>query len=119
MIYPLLHILLYGPGFSLFHRCKNMLTPKIKKTVKKRAFIKNIKNMKKRWIKDVDKLAKLIKANEKFSSKITVLVCMTTFEATALHKRIFFTAAMLNPSPKSRFMQEFSRFNRILAGLVG
>jgi len=26
---------------------------------------------------------------------------------------------MLNPSLKSRFMQEFSRFSRILAGLVG
>ena len=31
----------------------------------------------------------------------------------------FFIAAMLNPSLKSRFMQEFSRFSRILAGLVG
>ena len=28
-------------------------------------------------------------------------------------------AAILNPSLKSRFMQEFSRFSRILAGLVG
>ena len=27
----------------------------------------------------------------------------------------FFTAAMLNPSLKSRFMQKFSRFSRILA----
>jgi len=26
---------------------------------------------------------------------------------------------MLNPSLKGRSMQEFSRFNRILAGLVG
>jgi len=26
---------------------------------------------------------------------------------------------MLNPSPKSRFMQEFSRFSKILIGLVG
>jgi len=26
---------------------------------------------------------------------------------------------MLNPSLESRFMQEFSRFSRILAGLVG
>jgi len=33
--------------------------------------------------------------------------------------REFFIAAMLNPSIKSRFMQEFSRFSRILAGLVG
>jgi len=30
-----------------------------------------------------------------------------------------FIAAMLNPSLKSRFMQEFSRFRIILAGLVG
>ena len=33
--------------------------------------------------------------------------------------REFFIAAMLNPSLKSRVMQEFSRFSRILAGLVG
>ena len=33
--------------------------------------------------------------------------------------RAFFIAAMLNPSLKSRFMQEFSKFIRILAGLVG
>jgi len=38
--------------------------------------------------------------------------------STALHERIFI-AAMLNPSLKSRFMEEFSRFSRILAGLVG
>jgi len=37
---------------------------------------------------------------------------------TALHETIFI-ADMLNPSLKSRFMQKFSRFNRILAGLVG
>jgi len=36
---------------------------------------------------------------------------MTTFEV--------FIAAVLNLSLKSRFMQEFSRFSRILAGLVG
>jgi len=35
----------------------------------------------------------------------------------ALHVRIFI-AAMLNPALKSRFMQEFSRFSRILAGLA-
>ena len=35
--------------------------------------------------------------------------------ATALHERIFIVD-MLNPSLKSRFMQEFGR---ILAGLVG
>jgi len=33
--------------------------------------------------------------------------------------REFFIAAILNPSLKSRFMQEFSRFTRILEGLVG
>jgi len=33
----------------------------------------------------------------------------------ALYERIFI-AALLNPSLKSRFMQEFSRFSRILAG---
>ena len=41
--------------------------------------------------------------------------------ATALHERIFFIglAAMLKPSLQSRFMQEFSRFSKILPGLVG
>jgi len=34
-------------------------------------------------------------------------------------RREFFTAAMLNSSLKSRFLKEFSRFGRILAGLVG
>jgi len=33
--------------------------------------------------------------------------------------REFFIAAMLNPSLNSRFMKEFSRFSKILAGLVG
>ena len=33
--------------------------------------------------------------------------------------REFCTAAMLNPSLKSRFMQEFGSFSRILEGLVG
>jgi len=32
--------------------------------------------------------------------------------------REFCLAAMLNPSLKSPFMQEFSKFSRILAGLV-
>ena len=36
-----------------------------------------------------------------------------------LFVREFFIAAMLNPSLRSRFMQEFNRFSRILAGLVG
>jgi len=39
-------------------------------------------------------------------------------KAMALHARIFI-AAMLNPSLKSRLMQEFSRFSRILADLEG
>jgi len=34
--------------------------------------------------------------------------------ATALHERIFI-AAMLNPSLKIRYIQEFSRFSQILA----
>ena len=39
--------------------------------------------------------------------------------ATALHERNFI-AAMLNPSlHENRFMQEFSRFSRVLVGLVG
>jgi len=33
--------------------------------------------------------------------------------------RELFIAVMLNPSLKSRLMQEFSRFSKILAGLVG
>jgi len=33
--------------------------------------------------------------------------------------REFPIAAMLNSSRKSRVMQEFSRFSRILAGLIG
>jgi len=33
--------------------------------------------------------------------------------------REFFIAAMLNPSLKIRFRQEFSKFSRILEGLVG
>jgi len=36
-----------------------------------------------------------------------------------LFVREFSIAAILNPSFKSRFVQEFRRFNRILAGLVG
>jgi len=38
--------------------------------------------------------------------------------ATALHARIFIST-MLNPSLKSRFMEEFSKFSRILARLAG
>ena len=55
--------------------------------------------------KFVDKLTKLIKSNEKFRSKITVLICMTTFEGYG--------------SLKSCFMQEFRSFSRILAVLLG
>jgi len=33
--------------------------------------------------------------------------------------RKIFIAAMLNPSLKSRFIQELSRVSKILAGLVG
>jgi len=33
--------------------------------------------------------------------------------------REFVIAAMLNPSPESRYMQQFSRFSTILEGLVG
>ena len=38
---------------------------------------------------------------------------------TRLFMRVFVLAAMLNPSLKRRFRQEFNRFCRILAGLVG
>src|SRR6218665_2970904 len=55
---------------------------------------------------------------KKILSKITVLICMIRLRATALHEIIFITA-MLNPSLKSRFMEKFSRFSRILTGLVG
>jgi len=37
---------------------------------------------------------------------------------TALNERIFMVA-MLNPSLRSRFMHEFSKFSRILTGLLG
>jgi len=40
------------------------------------------------------------------------------FWGLRLFMRECFIAAMLNPSPKSSFMQEFGRFSRILAGLV-
>ena len=96
------------------------LTPRIK-NVKNVFFMKkNKKNVKKRWIKNVlDKLTKLIKPNEKFQSKITVLICMTTFQVYCFFVRELFIADMLHSSLKSGFMQDFSRFSRILAGLVG
>ena len=56
------------------------MSPRIK-NVKNAIFMKKIKNVKKRLIKNVvDKLTKLIKTNEKFLSQITVLICKTTFE---------------------------------------
>jgi len=51
------------------------------KNVKKRAFMKKIKKTLTTLNKNVfDKLTKLINRSEKISSKITVLICMTTFE---------------------------------------
>ena len=41
--------------------------------------MKKLKTLKK-LNKNVDKLTKLIKTNEKIPSEITVLICMTTFE---------------------------------------
>ena len=67
----------------------------------------------------VDKLTKLMKPNEKFLGKITVFICMTSFEGYGSIMREFVIAAMLNPSPKSPLMQEFSIFSRILTGLEG
>jgi len=51
---------------------------------------------------------------EKFSSKITVLVCMTTSDSYGSPSENFLIAAVLNPSFKSRFISKFSRFNRII-----
>jgi len=85
-----------------YHRCKKTLTPRIKH-VKNTFFMKKIKNVKKRWIKNVvDKLTKLIKPNEKFFSKITVLICMITSEGYGSSWENFVIAVMLNPSLKSR-----------------
>jgi len=76
--------------------------------------MKEIKNVKKRWIKNVvDKLTKLIKPNKKFISKITVLTCMTKFEVYGSSWENFVIVAMLNPSLKSRFMQEFGKFRLV------
>jgi len=44
---------------------------------------------------------------------------MTTFEVYPSSCENFFIAPMLNPSLRSRFMQEFSRFSRTLTGLEG
>jgi len=55
------------------------------------AFYEKMKKPLKHWIKHiVDKLRKLIKPNEKFPSKITILICTTTFEGYALHERTFY-----------------------------
>ena len=51
-------------------------------------------------------------------SKITVLVCMTTFESYGSLSENFIIAAMLNPSLKSCFISEFSRFIRIKIWLL-
>jgi len=59
-----------------------------------------------------------MKPNEKFSSKMTVLICMTTFEGYGTSSENFYSCHV-NPSLKIRFMHEFTSFSRILAGLVG
>ena len=111
-------------SIPLLHRAprdvKKTLTPRIK-NVKNRVFMNLKKSLKMLNKKVVDKLTKLIKPNEKFASKITVLTCMTTFDGYGYSPcmRELFIAAVLHPSPKSRFMQEFSWFSRILARLVG
>ena len=45
------------------------------------------------------------------------MITLEGLRATALHEIIVITV-MLNPSLKSRFMEKFNRFSRILAGLV-
>jgi len=52
------------------------------------------------------------------NSQVLFLYAWQCFSATAHHEE-FFIAAILNASLKSRFMQEFNRLSRILAGLVG
>ena len=47
---------------------------------------------------------------KKFSSKITVLVCMTMSKSFS---REFPIAAVLSPSLKSCFISEFNRFSKI------
>jgi len=42
---------------------------------------------------------------------------MTIFEGYGSTCENLFIAALLNPSLRNRFMQELSRFSRILAGL--
>ena len=56
--------------------------PKNKKTLKTRFLMKIIESVKKTLNKNVDdKYTQLFKPNEKFSSKITVFVCMTTSDS--------------------------------------
>ena len=51
--------------------------------------MKIMKNVKKRWIKNVDdKYTQLFKPNEKFSSKITVFMCMTTSDSYMVLRQI-------------------------------
>jgi len=71
------------------------LTPRIK-NVKKCVFTKKIKNVKKRRIKTVvDKLTELFKPNEKFSSKITVLV------AYNVHDNVWETRILIREFPRA------------------
>ena len=77
------------------------------------------KTVKIRWIKDVvGKLTNLIKP-KKFPNKILLLSEHAWQRGLRLFGREFCIAAMLNPSLKSRFIQEFIRFSMILTGLVG
>src|SRR6218665_662504 len=68
-------------------------TPRIKNFINHIFFIK--KNVKKRLIKNVvDKYRKYSNQIKKFSSKITVLVCTTSFESygsSSLHQRISYS----------------------------
>jgi len=52
---------------------------------------------------------------KEFKSKITVLVCVTTFQSygSSSDNFLYNVAAVLNPSLKSRFISEFSKFSRI------
>jgi len=52
--------------------------------------MKKIKNVKK-TLNKLTKLTNFIKPNEKFPSKVTVLICITMFEGyIALHERFFY-----------------------------
>ena len=84
------------------------LTPRIKKPLKT-SFYEEIRNVTKRWIKNVvDKLTKLFKPNEKFSTTIYCVSVLYIVHDNVwelwLFIREFPIAAMLNPSVKSRFM---------------